>query len=114
MLAETEKYQNNKSCDKKKSLKKSKPSWLDERKKMLIVKKKKTPQKIVRCADEMKILLTAHTQIHRTPVFVSIVCFPSPYRCIIVAILLLWRGKQTLENKTKENIKRYGIFFSQR
>lgn len=32
MLAETEKYQNNKSCDKKRSLKKSKPSRLEERK----------------------------------------------------------------------------------
>lgn len=75
MLAETEKYQNNKSCDEKKSLKKSKPSRLEERKNAN--RQKKTPQKIVRCADEMKILLTAHTQIHkhRTPVFVSIVCF---------------------------------------
>lgn len=66
MLAETEKYQNIKTiCDKKKSLKKSKPSRLEERKKNAN-RQKKTPQKIVRCADEMKILLTAHTQIHKT------------------------------------------------
>lgn len=39
-----------------------------------------------------------HTQ---NPRFCIHCLFPPPYQCIIVAILLLWRGKQTLENKRK-------------